>query len=385
MTDIDEGPTPIDSLIRAWHQNPILLIITGLILVVTLAGLALLWPAQNALPPREPLFPAHTRPVNGRVLSTTPAPEPFGSLMVQAASRNVEVMNDWEFPADLFQAGDRVRLLAVEGPDPGVTLEYVFFDFNRTIPLSVLGLAFVAVVILVARTKGLAAIVGLASATATVWWFTIPALLAGRNPVAVALVTASAVMFLVVYLSHGISFKSTAALLSTLATITVVTMLGWAVLPVAHIHPEVSGDFRYLANMLPGVSLRGILICGMALAGVGVLNDVTITQAAIVWELHGANPALTRNELARSALRIGRDHIASSVYTIAFALVGASLALLMMVQMVEHTTLDLLSFDEVAQELVAIGVTSIGMVLAIPFSTILAAALMPLEPSRRAY
>jgi uncharacterized membrane protein len=137
--------------------------------------------------------------------------------------------------------------------------------------------------------------------------------------------------------------------------------------------------------------VRGILLCGMVLAGVGVLNDVTITQASSVWELREAASTASRTAIYTSAMRIGRDHIASTVYTIAFAYVGTAIALLLLASRLNFTILQLLTFNTIAQEIVATLVVSISLVATIPITTALAAWLAaphgppPPQRARRAW
>jgi len=351
-----------------------------LIAVITVLGIVWLWPAADEIPPRLGLT---TDTLTGTVLAIPEYAETNAALnqeftmtvRLRGFADDITVIaHPEDAPETGIRVGDRIRVMAA--PDFQGETEYFFIDFNRSPQLTLLVVAFIAVVIAVARLKGFAALVGLFGGITIVWFLTIPALLAGRNPVLVALFTASAVMFLVVYLAHGVSWKSTAALLSTLVSLSFVTALGWLVMPAAHINPLLASDYRRLATDIPGMDLKGVLLCGMVLAGVGVLNDVTITQAALVWELRNASPAISRRELFRTAMRIGRDHIASSVYTIAFSYVGTSLVLLLIINTMYQTPLAFLSFGEVAQELVVTGVTSIGLVLAIPFSTFIATALV---------
>lgn len=146
-----------------------------------------------------------------------------------------------------------------------------------------------------------------------------------------------------------------------------------------------------LPSQFPNINVRGILLCGMVLAGVGVLNDVTITQASAVWELRAAAPTATRSTVFAQAMRIGRDHIASTVYTIAFAYVGTALAMLLLASRLNFTIVQLLTFNTIAQEIVATLVASISLVATIPITTALAAWLAapasaePAEPPRRAW
>jgi uncharacterized membrane protein len=281
-----------------------------------------------------------------------------------------------EVPASEFSLGDRVKVVfypaAAQSGSP-----YVFADFVRGPPLALLAGLFVLVVIAVARLKGIAALAGLVGSLAVVWFFLVPALAAGKNPLALALVTAGAVMFIVVYLTHGISAKTTAALLGTYAGIAIVVGLAAWMIPAAHLIPATTEEVRQLAGYMPHLDVRGVLLCGMVLAGVGVLNDVTITQASAVWELRAAAPAASRRAVFARGMRIGRDHIASTVYTIAFAYVGTALVLLLMAQLFKHSFLDVLAFEEIGEEIVRTLVASIGLVLAIPLTTLIAAWLAP--------
>ena len=189
------------------------------------------------------------------------------------------------------------------------------------------------------------------------------------------------VMFVVVYLAHGISVKTTTALLGTFAGIAgVAALASWAI-PATSLTPLQDEIMAQLPSQFPGIDARGILLCGMVLAGVGVLNDVTITQASSVWELREALPTAPRRTIFARAMRIGRDHIASIVYTIAFAYVGTALAMLLLASRLDFTILQLLTFNTVAQEIVATLVASISLVATIPITTALGAWLAGPRPT----
>jgi uncharacterized membrane protein len=166
-------------------------------------------------------------------------------------------------------------------------------------------------------------------------------------------------------------------LLGTFAGIALVAALAWWMIPAARLTPDAHEGMYFLSHSIPGLSLRGVTLCGIVLAGVGVLNDVTITQASAVWELAGAAPHDRRRTLFTRGMRIGRDHIASTVYTIAFAYVGTALGVLLLVSLYDHSLADILTFEEISQEIVRTLVASIGLVLAIPLTTAITAALVP--------
>ena len=98
---------------------------------------------------------------------------------------------------------------------------------------------------------------------------------------------------------------------------------------------------------------------------------MTITQASAVWELRAASPQASRWEIYAGAMRIGRDHVASTIYTIVFAYVGTALLVLMLLSIYDRSIFDLRSTEQLAEEIVRTLVTSIGLVLAVPVTTAL--------------
>ncbi|WP_425863307.1 YibE/F family protein [Arthrobacter sp. TWP1-1] len=279
------------------------------------------------------------------------------------------------------RAGDKISYLDLSKL-PGITgaensgAKYVFMDFVRTFPMGLLALVYAVVVVAVARWRGLRAMVGLGGAFAVLAWFILPALAQGQSPLMVALVGSSAIMFGVLYFAHGFSVRTSTALLGTLFGLAVTAGLAaWSVDAAAL--TGTTGENAYqLANMTNGMSLSGMILCGLVISGLGVLNDVTITQSSAVWELHELAPHTSARELFTSAMRIGRDHIASTVYTIAFAYAGSALPVLLMVSLFEQPLLTALTGAELAEEIVHILVGSIGLVLAIPVTTAVAVAVV---------
>ena len=261
---------------------------------------------------------------------------------------------------------------------------WAWYDYSRTVPLGVLAAAFSAVVMAVAGIRGLRALVGLALAFVVIATFMLPALLEGRDALAVGLVGSSAIMFVVLYLAHGFSRRTTTALLGTFAGLGVTALLGVIAAKAAHltgIATEESYRLAMLTGQLDGTALRGLFLCGVVLAGLGVLNDVTITQAAAVWEIRSADPQASRRALFTRGMRIGRDHIASTVYTIAFAYAGAALPVLLLLEVYRLPLFQTISSGEFAEEIARTLVGSIGLVLAIPLTTLIAAVVVTAAPT----
>ena len=214
------------------------------------------------------------------------------------------------------EVGQVIKLVRVPptGDEPA---QYQFADFERGTPLLVMALIFAVVVIVVARWRGFAALLGLGFAGFILVTFMFPALIAGSNPIMIGLIGSAAIMFVALYAAHGFSARTTTALVGTLFGLILIAVLGYAATKWSHLTGVAAEDDYLLAAAAPDLKLTSVVICGIIVAGLGILNDVTITQASAVWEL--ADQGATQKHLFSRAMRIGRDHIASTVYTIAFA------------------------------------------------------------------
>ena len=355
------------------------------LLLATLAGLVALWPAADDVPARIPVAAEGSAVLRATV--TGPADEETGFVPARlddgsraegqdVGGDEITVQAPPEYLAYGFDVGDRLRVLHIAGAEASGT-PYVFLDFERGLPIGLLAAAYALVVLAVARWRGLAALAGLAGAFAVIGWFTLPALLTGQDALGVALVTSSLVMFVVLYVAHGFTARTSTALLGTLIGLALTALLGWWGAGASNVTGLTSEESLWIPQYAPALDIQGVVLCGIVLAGMGVLNDVTITQASAVWELRAVAPLASRAELFTRAMRIGRDHIASTVYTIAFAYVGAALPLLMAVYLSDQALATSLTSGEIAEEVVRTLVGSIGLVLAIPVTTAIAALTVP--------
>ncbi|SDS79269.1 Uncharacterized membrane protein [Microlunatus soli] len=273
------------------------------------------------------------------------------------------------------EVGQKVKLVRVPaGTQGGAQASYQFSDFDRTVPLIVLAGAFALAVIIVARWRGFASLIGLGFAAFILIKFMFPAMVSGSNPILVGLIGSVAIMFVVLYTAHGFSARTTTALLGTLFGLLVTAGLGWAMSSWAHLTGISAEDDYLLAASAPDMALTSVVLCGIIVAGLGVLNDVTITQASAVWELAESDP--DQKKLFSRAMRIGRDHIASSVYTIAFATAGAGLATLLLITVYNRPLGEVAQTEALSEEIVRTLVGAIGLVLAMPLTTAVGVAVV---------
>jgi uncharacterized membrane protein len=231
------------------------------------------------------------------------------------------------------------------------------------------------VIVAVARWRGLLALVGILVAFGVLVEFLLPALREGAPAVPVALVASAAILYVVIYLAHGINLRTSAALLGTLSSMLLAAGLSWAAIKLAHLTGLSEEQNSQVAAYLGHVSITGLLLAGFIIGSLGVLNDVTVTQASTVFELASLGGATSRRAIFLGAMRVGRDHIASTVYTLVLAYAGSSLPLLLLFSVANRSLLDVLTSESVAIELARSAVGGIALALSVPLTTAIAAVL----------
>ncbi len=280
-----------------------------------------------------------------------------------------------------FAAGDRVRLakneVLAESP-PGVD-PYTFSDYDRRLPMIWLLLGFSVVVTLAGRLRGILSLVGLGVSIAVIAAFIVPAILDGRSPLAVAIVGSMAVMFATMGLAHGVGPKSVAAALGTTASLLLTAALAVLFTELANITGFSSEEATFLQGTGGDLSLEGLVLAGMVIAALGVLDDLTISQASAVLALRRANPTGPLRELYRAGVGIGRDHVAATVNTLVLAYVGASLPILLIFSVGDTPFADAINREAVSVQIIGTLVGSIGLIAAVPLTTVIATALASRE------
>jgi lysylphosphatidylglycerol synthetase-like protein (DUF2156 family) len=299
----------------------LLSVLVALLAAATVAGALLLWPARTPARsanagPKDP-----TRLVEATLTRAVTVPcQADEQVAGDAACKDLEAQRadngqrvrlrgiDWT--GNLLQPGRTVRLAVLE--QPGQAASYALREIGRGRSMLVLVALFVAVVVAFGRWQGVRSLVALGISAVVIVGFIVPAILAGRSPVPVALVGAMAIMLAALYLSHGPGPKTTAAVAGTALALALTAAISAVFVGLTSLTGLASEEAQNANFELGGVSMRGLLLAGVIIGGLGVLDDVTVSQASLVFELSHANPALRAAELVRSALRVGRDHVAAT-------------------------------------------------------------------------
>ena len=266
-----------------------------------------------------------------------------------------------------LSTGDKVVLLyapdAVAGGPP-----YTVVDHQRAGPMIWLVLAAVLAVLAFGRRLGITSLAALVVSFAGLLLFVIPAILNGESPLLVAVVGAAAIMFAVLYLTHGFNAHTSVAVAGTLASLVLTGLLGAGFTAALHLTGVAGDDDAFLAATRGNIDMRGLLLAGIVIGALGVLDDVTVTQAAAVSELAAAR----ETDLYRAASRIGRAHVASAVNTLVLAYAGASLPLILLLATDGRPVGEVLTGELLAQEVLRSAVGTIGLVASVPITNALA-------------
>lgn len=364
--------------------------------VAVLTGMVLLWP--DAAPPdagelgAPPSQDAVVLAVSGGDCEAYAGP---GCRLVEfglrsgarAGERSYLTFSNDPFAPEL-QPGDAIRVArnvpadldpaqAQDLPldDPSAQ-PFAFVDFERGSALAYLALAFVGLVVVLGRWQGARSLVGLGLSLAVVLVFIVPAILAGRPPLLVAVIGGMAVMLVTMTVTHGFGLKSAAAILGTTGALILTALLAVGAVEVAQITGLASEESRLAsAGNASTLSLRGLVIAGILIGALGVLDDVTISQASTVLALKRANPSFRFRNLFGEGLQVGRDHLGATINTLVLAYVGAALPVLLIFGTEGVSLAEAANREGVAEEIVATLVGSTGLVAAVPLTTALAALL----------
>lgn len=349
--------------------------------IATAIAMGIMWPSSTPKPEYMPDSTKETGTITGLSERECPdidgptsfQPERCGLVTVELTSGEhsgsiitTALPNGPGVPA--VDKGDSVVLIHM----PNEENSYSIIDQDRSTPLWIMGIAFALAVVAFGRIRGLLSLVGLAITFAVLLLFIIPAILAGQPPLLVAIVGSVAIMLTVLYLTHGLTATTTMAVAGTLSSLVLTGLLSALAVGVAHL-TGISDEDTSQLSMFHDVNTQGLLLAGILIGSLGALDDVTVTQASAVTELARANPEYGVGELYSAASRIGRSHIASVVNTLILAYAGAALPLMILIAAADQPLGETLTHQLLAEEIVRSIVGTIGLIAAVPLTTLLAA------------
>lgn len=289
----------------------------------------------------------------------------------------VEVKNSSAF-ADVtaqyekYQVNDKLRIYS--GQDIEGNEVYGISGKIKRHGLVSLSIIFVIVVLVVGRIWGIMSLIGLALSFGVIFRIIIPMIINGYNPITAALVGSLIIIPSTFYVSHGINRKTHVGVIATLISLAFTGLLAVYFVDKVNLTGFASEEAGFLQVERQGtIDIKGILLAGIIIGTLGILDDVTIGQASVIKQIKKAKPNISMWTLFKRGMSVGQDHIASMVNTLVLVYSGSSLPLLLLFFDSEKTFLDIIEFEMIAEEIVKMIVGSIGLVLAAPLATLIAA------------
>jgi len=295
-----------------------------------------------------------------------------GQELIYYGVSDIEVGN-----ANVYQIGDKVFVDSYVN-DIGQTVYYVV-DFVRSGPLIWLTVIFVLVVLLIGRSKGLRALLGLLISFFIIIKLMLPRILAGGNPLVISLISGVIILTFIIYLSEGFRRKSHIAIFSVLLSLTVTAILSVIFTTLTRL----SGMSQEESNFLIGttataINFRGLLLAGFVIGTIGVLDDIIIGQIEAVEQIKKLNPALSARQVFNSAYKVGNAHLGAIINTLFLTYASTSLPLLLLfiVNAGQISLIRVFNMEIISIEIVRTLIGSIGVVLSMPIATGLASLFL---------
>ncbi len=283
----------------------------------------------------------------------------------------IEIETPIESKTREFKKGDRVKIAGYEGPD-GKHI-YTITDYIRRAGLTWLFIIFAVLATVVASKKGFFSLVSMGLTFLILIKLLLPMLLEGHNPVIVTALLSIIIIPLTFYLSHGFKRETTVAIMGTLAALIITGIMARVFIDMTYLRGFSSEDAFFLQNMEgKNFNLQGILLAGIIVGLIGILDDISIAQSAIVYQLAEENPNLNLETLFKKSMKLGKNHIASMVNTLILVYAGSSLPLLLLFANGDNEFSEIINSEIVATEIVHTLIGSIGLILTVPLTTVLA-------------
>lgn len=357
--------------------------VIGLLVGVTIIAMIVMWPSHDRF--ASDVSPTVGETVHAEVTSVEFTGCSFDTTMTcRVVTAKV---TEGDGAGDLFiieqsadgvgkrpDQGDEILVQAYETVEG--TLAYSFYDYERSSSLLWLTAIFVGAVILLGRWRGVGAIAGLVASVLIIVVFMIPAILEGQNAIVVALVAGVFIAVIALFLAHGLNVATAVALLASFSAMALTVALSYLFVRLGNLTGFTDEDTQFLTAITVPIDPRGLLLAGVLIGSLGVLDDVTVTQVSVAWELRRLHPEADWYWIYQRAIRVGRDHISSTVNTLFLAYAGASLSLLLVFAQTGYSLASVATSEVVAVEIVRALVGSIGLVASVPVATALAAVVL---------
>ncbi len=293
------------------------------------------------------------------------------------AGQEIEFKGIGEFDVvkkNIYQVGDKVLVAAsfdVEGKP-----YYYITDYVRTGSLWWLVAVFALSLFIVGGWKGLRSLLALIVTFFVIIKYIIPSILDGASPLVATLIGSVIILLVIIYLTEGFRARSHISIISIFLSLIITIFLSWFFVGLTKLSGLASEEVYFLINIGGEmINFKGLLLAGIIIGTLGVLDDVVVSQVATVEQIKKANQYQSRREIFKSAYQVGVSHISSMTNTLFLAYAGVSLPLLILFVSGESAFASwsqVVNYEAMATEIVRTLAGSIGLILSVPISTLVA-------------
>lgn len=252
---------------------------------------------------------------------------------------------------------------------------FMISDYVRRDSLLVLFIIFSVLAIFIGGKWGLTSILGMAYSFLIIFKFILPQIIKGSDPIIISIIGSAFIIPVTFYLSHGFNKKTNIAIIGTLISLTITGILASIFVNASKLTGFASEEAAFLNFEKAGkINIKGLLLSGIIIGALGILDDITISQSAIVYQLKDVNSKINFKELYSRAMKVGHDHVSSMVNTLVLVYTGAAMPLLLLFINNPKPFSEVINYEIIADEIVRTLVGSIGLILAVPITTLIAAS-----------
>ncbi|MCI5051080.1 MAG: YibE/F family protein [Candidatus Pacebacteria bacterium] len=316
---------------------------------------------ENTNPGNDEFFGEYR---SGKIIDVTTDDNGLRLYLTRMSNGEVLEVNTY---GETVKVGSKIYIEYFPATD---TFNYATVD--RSGPIFLLTILFVGSILILAGKKGARSLISLVLSFVLLFFVLVPMLTNGFDPILTTLIFGLCVLFLSIFVTHGFNRQSLVSFLGSFASILVALILlqlATEMVSVSGLINEHIGQLNFeLGNTL---NLVRIVSAGIIIGILGVLDDITITQVAVVREL-SSDTTLSKSDIFKKSLRVGRDHISSLVNTLVFAYMGSTLPLIMFVSLIDVPFMILIGQEFIFIEIIRSLIGAIALTIAVPVTTYLA-------------
>lgn len=279
-----------------------------------------------------------------------------------------------------LKVGDRATILISTYSDG--TVNATVYEFDRLLPLCIVLVQFIAAAVAVGGRTGIKSLVALAVTLVCLFGVLLPSLMKGANTLLMTFIVCAYVAVVSLTIVGGVRKKTVCAMLGAVAGTALALLFGLLAQGLTRIDGLRIDDVEPLLQLRQTgtpIGLRGLLVGGIVISALGAVMDVTMGIASSLSEVHAANPELSRRELFRSGMNIGRDMVGTMTNTLILAFLGSGFTLILYLYSLGLSPRQLLSSAYVSLEVVSGVASSVGVILSIPLTALITAEVFTRE------